>query len=263
MLSELEGGGDAKTLYRGHSASALRKALPQYLERNEREHESFIVRPRGGHLLQVDDCTLEVVKLLRPHCRFTIRTSHDSYQAWLAFKTGEELAAVRERLFEKLKPAGANPGGNGALRFPGSLNCKLKHRRSDDTFPRVFLDSTFGRMATFANLEAAHLLAPLSESRDDAPRRATTRDKHAPTRWPDYARCLREHPHKERPGADVSDADASFAFLAVSMGWPESDIEAKLLELSDHAKRKGSRGRAKYVRGTVVKAVRFHSTRSH
>jgi hypothetical protein len=257
MLRELEAEQGEKTFYREHSAAAMRKALPRYLKRSEREHESFIVRPRGGHLLQVDDCTLEVEKQLRPFSFVTVCTSPRSFQCWLAFESKSEIESVRVRLFDKLKSTGANNGGNGALRFPGSFNCKLKHRRSDDTFPRVFMLSTFNRMTTLAELEAAHLLAPLPEPKSDsAPRRATsTRDKHAPARWPDYARCLSEK------NGDRSRADESFACIALSFNWLPSDVEAKLLEISDKAKDR--RHGLKYVRKTVAEAVRYNSTRNH
>jgi hypothetical protein len=139
----------------------LRGRLPYYLERNAAGRESLIVQPLGAGLIQVDDCDEAVRAWLEPWAFLTEATSPGNYQVWLCVTPPRACDAVRERLLRKLEPTGANGGAFGATRWPGSRNCKLKHRRPNEPFPTVRLARVAsGRRVTRRALKRVKLLSP-------------------------------------------------------------------------------------------------------
>jgi hypothetical protein len=153
---------------------ALRQNLAGCLERNAAGRESFIIRPASKRrMIQVDECSPEVLKILAPVSFFQIETSEGNGQAFLALDGSfdeDAYLALRDRLLRRLKPLGANGGAYGALRWPGSLNCKPTRRRADGTFPRVrILHAALGKLTTLAELEAHNLLAPVSSPKPPPP----------------------------------------------------------------------------------------------
>lgn len=138
--------------------------LPEFIERNCAGEESFIMRPEGAPLIQIDDCGAAERDLLQPFSFLVAETSQENYQAWLALPSGteeEERKRVRERLLTgALLGSSANVGAGGAMRWPGSLNCKPERKLTDGSFPRVRLvAATNNRIVTAAVLEQAGLLA--------------------------------------------------------------------------------------------------------
>jgi hypothetical protein len=233
-------------LHRKHDAAELCARLPFYLKRNETRAESFIIRPRGASLIQVDDLSAELHARFEPFAFLTLCTSPDSYQAWLALPSGtseETRADVRARLlrqFNLTKPE-ADKGASGALRVPGSLNRKPKHEAAP---PRVHLvQACAGRFVTPAELERARLLAPPEPSAEQT-RGAPVRSE---AQMPRYATK-----YKASGDVDRSRSDFDFALRALRCGCAQSDVEARLLELSAKAQ---ARRRTSYVRRTVERAA--------
>jgi hypothetical protein len=226
-----------------HSGADLRASLSSYLARNANRAESFIVRPRGARLIQVDDLDASKCAKLNPFAFVSLRTSAGSSQSWLALSDDLSPAAFDEVRSRLLHGVGADLGANGATRWPDSINRKPKHEAAP---PRVHLSYRKpGRMVTVAELESAGLLAPLPTLKGcDAPRRVS----HPLRAWPDYEECLRVQ-------NNPSKADGRFACKALRAGFTQEEVVAKLMELRPKAKR-----RPKYARDTVSEAARFIST---
>jgi hypothetical protein len=235
--------GDRLAGFDAVDGQSFRARLPRYLKQNAECAESLIVRLRGGHLLQVDDAPIDVIVRLRPLSIVTFCTSPRSYQALLAFDSAEEMARVRVRLLAKLKPTGANAGGNGSMRWPGSHNCKPQHQRPDGSFPRVFLDSTFGRFASVGALDAADLLAP--ELPPEPEERRCTSQRRGASVFPSYAKCL------VSKAGDRSRADASFLKICLLRGISEPEAVWELQRVSERVQQDERGGRKDYVARTL------------
>ncbi len=219
----------------------LTKHLPKYLSRNAISMESVIVRPQGAPFIQLDDLSAEARARVEPFSFLSIEPSEELYQAWVALSSEAERDATRRRLVDWV---GADRGASGALRWPGSVN----HKPGRNGFKVRVIHTTPGRVATTAELEAAGLPPPVSPIPPlPAPR---SRVERAPRTWPDYQRCLNEAKRKASGGPDRSEADKNWCILARGRGWPELEIESKLREVSDKAKR-----RPDYARRTVAYAV--------
>lgn len=211
----------------------IRQRMPQLLEKTREAHHSLILRPKTHSLLQIDDVTADVLPLLERFGIFTIETSPNNFQVWLQFEDKEAKESVRGRLFEKLKPTGANNGSNGAFRVSGSVNGKPKRNGFI-----VRLHSTdAGRETSFGELEAAGLLAPLPKPKPEQKR--TGIYVNAKRKFPDYGKCLASKNN------DRSEADASFVRICLERGFSESEIEAALLEVSERAREKNRSGHYK------------------
>jgi hypothetical protein len=222
--------------------------LPGYLERNGKKLESLIVRPYSERqLIQVDDCTPSVLNLLAPVSFLQIVTSEDNGQAFLALESvlDEEAFKTRTRLLAKLKPHGANGGAFGALRWPGSRNCKSSRKRADGTFPTVKIHKHQpGRLTTPEELERLGLLAPPAPSPQPTEARPLAKCAAPPYRWPDYQIEL------DRADGDRFKADMIFALRCLRWRWSESETAAKLREVS-----KKARERRNYAERTARRAA--------
>src|SRR5262245_19474361 len=175
----------------------LSAQLPELIAEAERGGVSVIVCINGP-FLQLDDCDAEAVKLLSPFGFITVETSANNYQVWFAFKTEEDKAAARDRLFAQLKnlAPGVNPGANGAMRWPGSINFKPGRNQW-----RVRIHSVnYGRIVTLSELDDAGLLA------DPEPQAFEWNPEGPAGNWPDYQRCLESKTvegHADRSAADA------------------------------------------------------------
>jgi hypothetical protein len=220
----------------------LKKHLPGYLARSSVCSESLIVRPEGAPFVQLDDLSAEARARVESFSFLSVETSAGNFQAWVALSSEAAREATRRRL---VAGAGADRGASGAMRWPGSINQKPGR----EGFKVRLVHMTPGRIATVAELEAAGLLAPVSPPpQPKEPRPPATR---APQTWPDYQRCLNEARRKGNGEPDRSEADKNWCILAGGRGWSESEIEAKLCEVSDKAKR-----RPDYARRTAAYAAR-------
>ncbi len=190
---------------------------------SERNNRSFIVRPRGGSLIQIDDCNAESLKTLQPFCFFAEETSNGNYQAWLALPAGTSKAKhiqVRERLLKTLGQDNGNGGAYGATRWVGSINFKP----SRDRFRVRLVRAENGRFTSPEELENAGLLAAPEKSIE---KKSSTKGFKAC--FPDYQRCLQDK------GNDRSDADASFLAISKARGFSREKSLEKLLEVSERA----------------------------
>jgi len=243
------------------SVEQFRRALPYYLEHNQdNDTHSLCVRPRGPRrLIQVDDCTIEELRVLLPDAFFVAMTSPNRFQVWIALSdaigSDEEFKALKRRFFKKLNPTGnkekANGGANGSIRWPGTLNCKPERRYPDGGRPRVqLLRVSPGRVVSVAALDAAGLLAP-------PPRRATPEEvrelkaKLPDGSWPDIFDYL------SRRG-DRSGPECSWAMAALGKGWPRYLVVAKLKEIGPKARIRDD----DYAEQTVAAAWSFLTERA-
>src|SRR5262249_15008979 len=149
--------------YHRVSGDDLADEIREIVEDARQLGQSFIVRPRGP-VLQLDDCDQRAACILEPFAFVTVETSEKNYQCWLSFKDDQDKAEARARLFAGLRDLapGVNPGANGAIRWPGSINCKPERNGW-----RVRIHSINpGRIVTPSELEDAGLLAdppPITE----------------------------------------------------------------------------------------------------
>jgi hypothetical protein len=245
-------------------ADALKAELRQYLKSNAGGRESFIVRPilpddgsmYARHLIQVDEASPELLKMLAPVSFLQIETSEGNGQAWLALdgsNDAEEFARTRARLLRQLQPHGANGGAYGATRWPGSLNCKPSRRRADGSFPIVkIVFYQHGRQTTVGELKSLNLLAPpVSSSIPAKPYKPAERAER-PRQWPSYQIELDRAARRTDGKPDRSDADINFALRCVRWGWSEDETAARLCEVSGKAKKQ--RG---YAARTARRAVQI------
>lgn len=248
MLDDKKPKGSPAELYEVLTGGGLRLRLPALLRRNEEQGESLIVRPVGGHLIQMDDCDRATLERLAPFARVAIETSDGSFQSWLALPVGTdrtERDAIRARILRAL--GGVDRSASGAMRWPGSINQKPGR----GGFRVRLINASPGRFVTVEELEGAGLLAALPPPMisHSKPRAGRT-----PRTWPDYQRCVREALARKDGSPDLSIADKNYCVLALGRGWSESEVEARLCELRDKARR-----RPGYARSTVAYAARVVS----
>jgi hypothetical protein len=227
---------DGEQAYEVFSREAFTSWLPNLLERNAKARTSLIVRPIGGHFVQLDDLSDEARAQVEPFSFLSVETSKGNFQAWVAVEGDRET--LRRRL---IAGVGADRGATGAMRWPGSIN----HKAGREGFTVRTVHTTPGRMASAEELEQAGLLAPVPPPSPHPPqdRPKATR---APRAWPDYQRSLTDAKRKSNGQPDRSDADKNWSILARERGWSENDIAAKLQEVSDKA-----RQRPEYARRTA------------
>jgi hypothetical protein len=147
-----------------HSVATLdgakfRSLIPSLVARAAAAGESLIVRPEASNLIQLDDLSSDALDRIQPFAFISIETSPENYQAWVCVSvTGAARDALRRRLIEGV---GSDSGASGAVRWPGSLNCKPSRRCSDGSFPVVDVPWFRGDVVTTPEqLEVAGLLAP-------------------------------------------------------------------------------------------------------
>ncbi len=239
-----------------HSVETLdgakfRSLIPSLVARAAAAGESLIVRPEASNLIQLDDLSSDALERIEPFAFLALETSPDNFQAWLSVSVeGEGRAALRRRLIDCL---GADSGASGAMRWPGSLNCKPSRRLLDGSFPavRLFWFSNHAGI-TPEQLEVAGLLAPLKIAPANPPRESTSPlpAADAPTRYPDYAREL------AAASGDRSRADLRWCLLSLSWGWSRDSVAAELVRVSEKARARRAGG---YIARTVEAAARWLS----
>jgi hypothetical protein len=250
MVDETKPRGENCALTEDASAEAFAENMARYLERNLSKPESLAVRPaHTRRLIQIDDCTAEVLERLAPFCFLQELTSPANGQAWLClsdeFADDEDFKTFRTRLLSKLKHTGANGGAYGSTRWPGSLNRKPKRRYADGSAPRVqLLRLQPGRAVTIAELDAAGLLAPLPPKK--TPEQVREIKGRLPRGWPSMDEYLAKH-------KDRSTAEYAWSCRALELGWPQYSVEEELSRIGAKAR---TRTRDNYVTDTVSSAAR-------
>jgi len=233
------------------TAPALVGRVGELVARSERRGQSVTLRAWGGRLIQVDDCTADVMRRLLPFAFLAVETSPGNFQVWLALShelTDEARRDVRGRLLRKFKERGegANGGAYNSLRLPGCLNVKEKYQKALGHHPRVLLTHTApGRICSPLELEQAGLLAaPVERAQPLAP---PTTSKLPAGALPDYQAYLTD------AGGDRSRADIRWSMAALGMGFPAYVVEQHLETLSGKAQGR----RDDYARKTVSNAASF------
>jgi hypothetical protein len=240
------------------TVAEFRRHLERYMGRNESNSTHSLCGRVSGkkhkygtrRLIQVDDCSREVVRLLMPFAFLVAMTSPGNYQVWIALSDvmpdDKEFEDQRLRLYQFLKPTGANGGAYGSIRWPGTLNRKPSRRYADASSPRVQLLRTQpGRMVGFAELDAAGLLAPLPPKR--TPEQIRKIKGRLPKGWPDFDEFLSRH------RGDRSTAEFAWSCRALELGWPRYSVEDELSRIGAKAR---TRTRDNYVSETVSSAAR-------
>ena len=231
--------------------AALLGRVGELVARSETRGQSVTLRAWGGRLIQVDDCTREVMERLLPFAFLAVETSPENFQTWLALSpdiTDEARKDVRGRLLRKFAEngEGANGGAYNSLRLPGCLNAKEKYQKSLGSFPRVALTHVeLGRICSPLELEQAGLLAaPIEKLQPLAP---PSTSKLPTGALPDYQGYLAD------AGGDRSRADIRWSMAALGMGFPSYVVVAHLESQSGKAQGR----RDNYARTTVDNAASF------
>jgi hypothetical protein len=237
------------------TGAEIKLRLAEYIKRNQEQNHNVALRAWGA-IIQVDDCTAQIMERLKPFAFLITETSPGNYQVWLALpktfigadgKINEEGKAIRKRLLKKFEERGefANGGAYGSTRLPGTLNIKEKYQGS---FPQIHVVYVaMGRITTPEELEQAGLLA-------DAPaspvltlvESSRYRNSNLPTGWPDYQYYVSRAPAKEDGQPNLNSADESFVVRCLALGHPRYSVGAKLRTLRDKAA-----NRADYVERTL------------
>ncbi len=237
------------------SGAELISRIPDYIRRNQERQHNIAVRVWGA-LFQVDDASEEFYERLKPFCFAAIRTSPNSWQAWIALagdflgadgKRNDALVEVRKRFFERCEELGesANGGAYNSIRMPGTLNIKEKHAPD---FPRIQLvHVAMGHRVTPEELDAAGLLAPVQLP----PLRLVNplpRALNVTAQRLDHSYFVQRQPNLSR-------ADASFVVHRLALGDSRWEVEAELRAVRDKAARRDD-----YVRRTLDAAEHYLAT---
>ena len=231
--------------------AALLGRVGELVARSETRRQSVTLRVWGGAIIQVDDCTREVMRRLLPFAFLAVETSPGNYQTWLALSpdiTDEARKDVRGRLLRKFaeNSEGANGGAFNSLRLPGCLNAKEKYKQSLGSFPRVALTHVeLGRICSPLELEQAGLLAAPVEKPKPPIIPAST--KLPAGALPDY------NDHLAATGGDRSRADIRWSMAALGAGFPHYAVRAQLEVMSGKAQGRHD----DYARKTVDNAASF------
>jgi hypothetical protein len=237
------------------TGAEIKLRLPEYIKRNQEQNHNVALRAWGA-IIQVDDCTAEIMERLKPFAFLITETSPGNYQVWLALpksftgadgKISEQGKALRTRLLKKFEENGefANGGAYGSTRLPGTFNVKEKYQGS---FPQICVVYVApSRIVAPEELEQSGLLA-------DAPAPPVLRlaesprytNSNLPTGWPDYQFYVSRAPLKEDGQPNLNSADESFVVRCLALGHPRYSVGAKLRTLRDKAA-----NRADYVERTL------------
>jgi RepB DNA-primase from phage plasmid len=253
-----------KVGYEVRSLDELKRHMSGRLEAATRSKRNIVVRPArqaGVLFVQLDDLSTAEAASIGQHGFFSLETSPDNHQVWVAVSDGPKdgTEAAKEFRRRMKKGTAADKSATNAVRLAGSLNIKPKYAPD---FPVVKLSQAQpGKTVTVAELDAAGLLAapePITapprvfpKGRADYPSRP-----NAPRHWPDYGRALSGAPvNREGGGPDRSLADFMFCKWAAERGWLADEIAVKLTEVSDKAQEREKAGDQGYAKVTAQNAV--------
>jgi hypothetical protein len=229
------------------TGAEIKLRLPQYIKCNQEQNHNVALRAWGA-IIQVDDCTAEIMERLKPFAFLITETSPGNYQVWLALpksftgadgKISEQGKALRTRLLKKFEEnkEPANGGAYGSTRLPGTLNIKEKYQGSFPQIRVVYVAPS--RIVAPEELEQAGLLADAPASPvlrlAESPRYTNSK---LPTGWPDYQIYVSRAPLKEDGQPNLSRADESFAVRCLSLGHPSHSVITRLQSVRDKAARR-------------------------
>lgn len=242
---------------KGRTLNGLSLSLPSLLYRAERDGQDIIIRPRGKtetDLIQLDDLTAESVQRVRAFAFAIIETSRGNFQAWLCVPGADETTARRLRA-----TTGADLHASGAVRLCGTRNHKKEYAPD---FPAVRLvESQRGRTTTAAELHTDGLLTETPTETTTTPPRVPCPHRFQSRTYPDYGRCLKDAPEKQRgEGKDISRADWQFSLIAADRGFNADEIAAALMRVSEKAKTDGIKYAERTARRAVESVVKSQAT---
>jgi hypothetical protein len=199
-----------------------------------------------------DDCKADDVNKLSPMAWMVAETSPGSFHCWFRLPDGES----RDDFHKHLDAAGigGNKGGTHSGRWPGTVNAKPEH----DGWKVRLVSVTPGRMVSLDQVRAAfpvvstpeHNLAFTQNPHQKKPVRSTL------VRWPDYQRCLADHPHHSEQRPDRSAADASFVRIAADYRFTRDEIFHELRRVSERFRTLPERQAAAEIDRIWLKFVR-------
>lgn len=238
---------------KGRTLNGLTISLTSLLYRADRDGQDIIIRPRGkneNELIQLDDITAESVQKVRAFSFAIIETSRGNFQAWLAVTDADEITARQLR-----KGTSADLHASGAVRLCGTVNHKKEYAPD---FPIVrLIESQPGRVTTIEELRKSELLQEVMTATATPPR-APSLPRFESQTFPDYGRCLKDAPDKQRgEGKDISRADWQFSLIAADRGFTAEQIAVELMNVSEKARQDG----IKYAERTAKRAVESVSRR--
>ncbi len=183
------------------------------------------------------DATRETCERLRAVSLLQVETSPGNYQSWLAVgdeSEKEELDVLRGRFLREVSRTGGNGGSLGALRWPGSFNHKPERKQADGSQPVVrIVHLEMGRITTVAELESMGFLAPPIVCAGTSTSRVNS--NKVPIQWPSWEQELGYSKTKSDGTLDRSEADFRWCRTALLWGWSETEVAAKLREVSPKA----------------------------
>jgi len=230
---------------RRRTLNGLSLSLTSLLYRSEAEGLDIIIRPISKTpLIQLDDLTAESVQRVKEFSFAIIETSRGNFQAWLAVSDASEETARELRA-----STGADLHASGAVRLCGTLNRKIEYAPD---FPTVrLIESRPGQTTTIEELRKNEILKEATTPTSTPPR-APTLSRFKSRIFPDYGRCLKDAPDRQRgEGKDISRADWQFALIAADRGFDAGHIAAELMKVSEKAKQDG----IKYAERTAKRAA--------
>ena len=230
---------------KGRTLNGLSLSLASLLYRAEAEGLDIIIRPISKTpLIQLDDLTADSVQKVRAFSFAIIETSRGNFQAWLAVIDADEMTARCLR-----ESTGADLHASGAVRLCATVNHKKEYAPD---FPTVrLIESQPGRATTTDELRKSELLQEATTTTTTPPR-APSPPRFESRKFPDYGRCLKDAPERQRgEGKDISRADWQFSLIATDRGFSADEISAELMNVSEKAKQDG----IKYAERTAKRAV--------
>lgn len=211
------------------------------------QQNSITIRPVANNVtfIQLDDLDSEKLARVAPAVFLITETSPANFQAWAALAEGTDKDFARRLK----KGVGADPFASGAGRIAGSFNFKEEYVPE---FPRVRIHASIpGQYTSIAELERLEVVAA-PEPAAQTPRITSAPSSSAPSKWPDYQRCLDRAPlSQSQPGKNrQSIADFTWCMIAASWGWQPHEISSQLMQISAKAKENGE----VYARKTAIRA---------
>lgn len=219
------------------------KSFDGQVKRSVDARESLVLR-LSDCVFQRDDCNADDRDKLERFAFMTVETSPGSFHCWFRLAAGESRADFHATL--TAAGIGGNGGGTHSGRWPGTVNGKPER---DGWLVRLGSVAP-GRVASLEQVRAAFPAVAVAD--DDAheppqkPRIKVSANLRPPrpvssgivkrsekVRFPDYGKCLADHPHHAEQRPDRSAADASFIRLAADYHFTREEIFGELRRVSE------------------------------
>jgi hypothetical protein len=215
--------------------AAFVKSFDGQVRRSVDARESLVLSLSDG-VFQRDDCNADDAAKLSPFAWMVAETSPGSFHCWFRLAAaGESRADFHAAL--TAAGIGGNAGGTHSGRWPGSVNGKPER---DGWLVRL-VSVAPGRVASLEQVRAAFPAVAVADDAHQPPQTARIKKpvstaivkRSEKVRFPDYAKCLADHPHHSEQRPDRSAADASFIRLAADYHFTREEIFGELRRVSE------------------------------